>query len=337
VVAQDMFLAQNDLPPLTTIHAPTKGDQLGCGDSCDAGDDFDHWNDHALSGALSKICFKLGSVKAIHDKDWITGGQFCYGGRCESQGTGASDCFALTTGEVIMKVDGTTGCTPRGADHWGVSSIKITLNSGRSKYWGGRECDTKVTLTAPAGQHITSFYGRASGGHLGWGGLFNKIGVYYDVGAAQARWVQIAGGPGVVIKNFDYSVCTTASSSTHVEASSEWSTSTMSETSEGFELEGESAQKKKTVTHTEASKIVAGTSQSFETTECSKSSQACSGDLNYAFQFVFTTNFDGRGEATTYTRHWACSDKEYVCCLPDDFMDPGDASKGCKTGTDICS
>merc|ERR1712232_195852 len=129
---------------------PEKGGRIGCGMSqmgssmtnlerlattsdCDGGDDFDHWNNHAMNGAISKLCFKLGSPKWIHpNADWITGGKFCYAGKCFSHGSGdTGTCFSLSSGEAIAELTATTGCVPNGANHWGVSSIAITTTNGR--------------------------------------------------------------------------------------------------------------------------------------------------------------------------------------------------------------
>lgn len=246
-----------------------------------------------------------------------------------SEGTGADDCFDLTSDEVIMGMEGTCG-TARGADHWGISSIKVKLSSGREHYWGDRACPDKFSIQAPQGTHVTSFFGLASGGHAGWGGLFGKIGFYYDNGAANAQWLQLPSGPGLEDLTFKYSACTTAKESHSTTISKTWSVSAMSETGFGFDLEGMTGEQKRSITREYAHSITSGTESSFETTTCEEVSEKCMKGLNYVFQFQFNSNFDGTGERVTRTNHLACSDKDHVCCLPNGFVDPKDARKGCK-------
>lgn len=351
VLAQDLFLAQrgpsssaaaDDLPKLgnheETVHSPQRGGQIGCGNSCDSGDDFDHWNDKALNGGISKICFRVGSPKWIHSEDWITGATFCYAGNCVSQGhSDTSDCFSLTEGEAITELTATTGCVPNGANHWGVSSITVKTTGNRQKKWGGRECSQTHQLKAPPGKHITSFWGRASSDHVGWDGLLSKIGVYYDVGIASGRWVQIAGGPGVNAPTFTYQSCTSSSSSRSVSATSEWSVGTSSEISFGFELEGISAGRTQSITGSYSHSVTSGTESSFTTSQCQNINQTCAHGQNYAFQFVFNSNFDGLGMAETQSNHWVCTDRPEVCCLPTFFKNPHKASDGCKEGSpNVC-
>jgi hypothetical protein len=355
VVAQDLVEKENNLHAqgngtdevvFSDFHAPQLGGHIGCGDGyppfdssrCDGGNDFNHWNSYQFNGAISKICFRVGSVKAIHHKDWITGGKFCYAGHCVSEGTGADDCFMLTAGEAIVELSATSGCKPRGADHWGVSSITIKTNHERTKYWGHRECSGHYTIKAPQGKHITSFYGRASGGHAGWGGLFSKIGVFYDVGMGQGQWKNIAGGPGVRPPSFKMKTCTTASSSTSVSRTSEWSISSYSEMSLGFEMVGISGGSKRSITMTYSQSITRTTQSSFETTDCREQDMSCDDGQNYAFQFVFTSDFDNRGLVNTFSNHWVCTDQPRVCCLPGYFKNPQRASDGCVDGSpNVCT
>lgn len=346
VAAQDLFLSKSMDAHVDTLidtgvnsstlflesRAPTKCQhQIGCAGDCDRSDAFNHWNDHGYNGAISKICFKVGSTKPIHKYEWIIGFKVCYAGSCVSEGDGAkeSDCWNLQSGEVITEITG-KACKPSGAQHKGVNTLTVKLSTGRKKRWGGRECPhtPTVSLKAAHGKHITAFYGRTSKAHIGWDGLLHNLGAYYDVGMARGSWVRIGGGAGTSHVNFKYSSCTESSSSSSRTITNAWSISVKSEVSEGFNSDSVDAK-----TSTE---IVSSTASSFQETNCAEHSFSCNKHMPHAFQWQFRSNFDRHGSVTTKTDYYVCASSQNVCCLPGHFKNSNDVSKGCKSGPNLC-
>jgi len=166
--------------------------------------------------------------------------------------------------------------------------------------------------------------------------MLNQIGVYYDSGMAAGEWVPLPGsGPGTGTHTYKYSACTTASSSTKVSESSEWTHSTQTELSLGFEFEGLKEGGSRQVTDTYAHTMATESATSLSTTTCNEATWTCQKDTDYAWQWVYSSNFDQHGTAGTHTNFVVCSKGPEVCCLPQKFLH-GDPTKCVKGSPNLC-
>uniref|UniRef100_A0A6V0DG49 Uncharacterized protein n=1 Tax=Zooxanthella nutricula TaxID=1333877 RepID=A0A6V0DG49_9DINO len=106
------------------------------------------------------------------------------------------------------------------------SHLVRTIGGGQTFSW-----------VAPAGLHIMSFWGAASGSSQGWDGNVERLGVYYGRGGGSAGWTVADAVDRVPLGvTYEYSMCSKTEQSAEIEDSSSWTVSTKTEMKIGFSL-----------------------------------------------------------------------------------------------------